>query len=63
MNTRFFVQISLLIFTSFLVLRLFPLLLRVVEASALGLAQFWWAILVIGLLIGLFLFLRARTKK
>jgi hypothetical protein len=63
MNIRFFVQISLLIFTGFLVLRLFPLLLRVVEASALGLAQFWWAILIIGLLVGLFLFLRARTKK
>lgn len=63
MNPRFLVQLGLLVLTGFVILRLFPLLLRVVEASALGLAQFWWAILIVALLLALFWFLRVRNRR
>lgn len=57
---RFFIQLSLLVLVGFIILRFFPILFRVVQLAGLGLAQFWWAILLVGLLLGLILFL---TKK
>lgn len=63
MNARFLLQIGLIVLVGFLMLRLFPLVLRAVEVAALSFGQFWWAMLILVMLIALGLFLKARRRK
>lgn len=44
---RGLLQLAFLIAVVFALLRLFPLILRFSEAAAMGLREFWWAILAL----------------
>ena len=55
-------QISFLLLFVFLLVRFFPFFLKMAEAAAIGLREFWWVILVIGLGIWLIYVLRSRNS-
>ncbi|MGE4108465.1 MAG: hypothetical protein AB7F66_14765 [Bacteriovoracia bacterium] len=46
---RGIVQVVALCFFAYFLVRLFPLVIRLVEASAMGIRQLWWAVLIVAL--------------
>lgn len=59
---RGFVQIFFLAAFVFLLIRFFPIAIRVTEAAALGLREFWWLVLILSLAIWLVFVLRKRNS-
>lgn len=46
---RGFFQILFLLAFVFLLIRFFPLAIRFAEAAAIGIREFWWAVLVLAM--------------
>jgi len=62
-NAKGFVQLIIFVLILLLLIRLFPLLLRVVNAAGLSIVTFWWVILVFAL-AGVFIWaLRRRSRR
>ncbi len=62
MPTKGVVQtVALLIFV-FILIRLFPLAVRVGEAAALGLREFWWGVLIIAF-VGWLIYFFSKKRR
>jgi hypothetical protein len=59
---RGFLQILFLLGFVLLLIRFFPIMFRLLEAAAIGIREFWWAVLVITLGVWLVWVLRKRNS-
>lgn len=61
-NAKGFIQLVIFVLILLLFVRLFPLLLRVVNAAGLSIITFWWVILVFAL-AGVFIWALRRVPR